>query len=117
MAMVVEYLVTLRRSDPFCDSVESFNRLLAVDSNLSVVDCSIRFKGASYDYYVKGGEVAGKEQRYFHLRFSLAGSPPDQAAVDGFTTFLRAVRVVITQAGGQAEVLWDDISSSYSSKA
>jgi hypothetical protein len=117
MAMVVEYLVTLRRSDTFCDSVESFNRLLGVDSNLLVADGSIQFKGVSYGYHVKGGEVAGKEQRYFHLRFSLAGSSPEQPALDDFSACLKAVRVVIAQAGGQAEILWDDISSSYSCKA
>jgi hypothetical protein len=115
--MVVEYLVTLRRSDTFCDSVESFNRLLAVDSNLSVADGTIKFKATNYGYHVKGGEVAGKEQRYFHLRFSLPGASPDEAAIDGFADCLRAVKAVISQAGCQAEILWDDISSSYSRQA
>ncbi len=117
MAVVVEYLVMLRRSDTFCDSVESFNRLLAVDSNLAVSSGAIQFKGGKVGYQIKGGEVAGKEQRYFQLCFSLPGSNPDGDALDNLASCLKAVRAVIAQAGGQAEVLWDDISSSYSRKA
>lgn len=70
-----------------------------------------------YAYHVKGDEVAGKDQRFFHLRLTWDGDETDQAGVDKFAVCLRTIRRAVGQVDGQVEVLWDDISSSYSRKA
>ncbi len=116
MTIAVEYLVVMPKNDSFCDSTETFNRLLEVDSSISIRDGKIYFKGQTcYKYEITGDEVTGKEQRYFQLRFSSdqnSGSlPPD---IEDFTVFLKCIRGIIARLGGQVETLWDDISFYYS---
>ncbi len=121
MKAVVEYLIILPKADSFCDSVDGFNRLLQVDSAIKMKGGGVieyQRDGFSCGYEIRGGEVAGKDQRFFHLRFSLeSASSITQAKVDRFAAFLRTVRGIIAKAGGQAETLRDDISFYYSKKA
>jgi hypothetical protein len=121
MKAVVEYLIILPKADSFCDSIDGFNRLLQVDSDIKMKGGGVidyQRDAFSCGYEITGGEVAGKDQRFFHLRFSLEStSSITQAKVDRFATFLKKVRGIIAKAGGQAETLRDDISFYYSKKA
>jgi hypothetical protein len=121
MKAVVEYLILLPKADSFCDSVDGFTRLLQVDSDIKmkgggVIDYQRDVFCCGYE--ITGGEVSGKDQRFFHLRFSLEStSSITQSKLDRFAAFLKTVRGIIAKAGGQAETLRDDISFYYSKKA
>src|SRR5438105_577291 len=76
VSISVEYLAIFRRTDSFCDSVASFTRLLQVDSAIAVNNGYIRFYGEpTCTFQISGGSVAGKNQRYFQLRFTWDGDP------------------------------------------
>jgi hypothetical protein len=117
--MVVEYLVIMPKRGSFCDSQEAFNKLLQADSAIVIKKKEIHYQnGFVCDYHTTTGEVSGKEQRYFQLRFTWAGgedSPKEK--VEEFSAFLRAVRGLVNRTDGQIETLWDDISVQYSRKA
>lgn len=119
MQFVVEYLVIVPKSESFCDSVEAFNRLLEVDSLILINKDRIHYRdNIGYKYEITGNEVTGKEQRYFHLRFTIDKISKDEnECVEGFTAFLKNIRSIVMRLGGQVETLWDDISFYYSQKA
>src|SRR5579871_3897327 len=117
MPVVVEYLLIVQKADTFCDSAEAFTALLTVDSSIRVAGGKVRYKGeVEYDYGITVGEIKGKDQRYFHVRFSAASCDSDVDR-ERFSSFLRAVRSVMNKMGGQPETLWDDISFYYSANA
>ena len=119
MPLTVEYLAIFRRTDSFCDSAAAFTRLIQVNSDIVVNNQTIDFrKMPTCKYELTSGDVAGKDQRYFHLKFSWNGDP-DAASTDlrRFLFLLRAVRTVISNTGGEVETLHDDVSTHYACKA
>lgn len=109
----VEYLIIVEKSNTFCDSEATFNKLLQVDSTLIVSKGVIKHKGVfSYNYTLKCGEIKGKEQRYFHMHFSIE-SEEDSRLIE-FLDFLKTVRTIVAKLGSNPETLWDDISFHYS---
>lgn len=117
--VIVEYLVISPRNDSFCDSVDAFNKLLQVDSAIIIREGKITYQGNStYQYQVTGDEVTGRDQRYYHLKFTLESknSLSDQE-IEEFTIFLKSIRSIIIRFGAQIETLWDDVSFYYSQKA
>lgn len=119
MQFVVEYLVIVPKNETFCDSVEAFNRLLEVDSLISISKDRIHHKNStSYRYEVTSNEVTGKEQRYFQLRFTMDKTEKGgDENVERFTAFLKNIRSIVMRLGGQVETLWDDISFYYSQRS
>lgn len=119
MTISVEYLAIVRRADSFCDSAESFERLLQVDSNIKLTGSEIQYQGArTCEMQVAAGEVAGKDQRYFHLHFTCDDSvTSDHDALARFLSFLKAVRTCVAKLSGETETLQDDISAHYGLKA
>ncbi len=110
---VVEYLLIVQRVDSFCDSVDAFNRLLRVDSSITFNGGKIRHNNNfECDYAITSGKIEGKDQRFFHLKFS--HDRTDQNSLDHFTDLLRVVRSIMARMGDQTETLWDDISFHYS---
>jgi|GEM_PF-3567041 hypothetical protein len=119
MAISVEYLAILRGTDTFCDTAAAFTRLLQVNSDIVVDGGTIDFKKkCTCKYELTSGDVAGKGQRYFQLKFTWDGDP-EAAPKDlaHFLSMLRAIRTVISNIGGEAETLRDDVSSHYSRKS
>lgn len=109
----VEYLSITEKSNTFCDSVSTFNKLLQVDSTLVINGGKIAFKDSFIcDYKITSGEIQSKEQRYFHTYFSINGE--GEADLVQFLDFLRTVRSILAKIGSQPETLWDDISFYYS---
>jgi hypothetical protein len=108
----VEYLAIVQKSNSFCDSVNSFNRLLQVDSSIAFKAHKIAYKNDfECDYKITSGEIQGKEQRYFHLHFSTKNEFSDN--LDKFAEFLKAIRAVLAKLDSQPTTLWDDISYFY----
>lgn len=109
----VEYLTITQKTNTFCDSVTTFNKLLQVDSSLTIAGGKITFKDSfSCDYQITSGEILGKEQRYFHTQFSI--DDDTEGALLEFSEFLKTVRTILSKVGNQPETLWDDISLHYS---
>lgn len=119
MNFIVEYLVIMPKSESFCDSIETFNRLLQVDSSILINKDRIYHKNeSSYKYESTGNEVTGREQRYFQLRFTMDKQTKSEGEdIENLTSFLKIIRGIIIRLGGQVETLWDDISFYYSQKA
>ncbi len=116
MPIVVEYLFLLQNADTFCDSEEAFNRLLQVDSTISLKRGKLRHKNAfECDYRLTMGRITGKDQRYFHCRFSIDGEL--EKDIDAFSSLLRSVRCATSKIPSSPETLWDDISFHYSRQA
>jgi len=113
---VIEYLVVIKKSGSFCDSVETFNRLLQVDSAITVSEGSIHFHtDFACGYKIACGEIPDKDQLYFHLKFTKEfGGEPSSDDLDLFLSFLKTVRAVFRKAGGEEVTLWDDTSYHYS---
>jgi hypothetical protein len=110
---VVEYILIVQKADSFCDSVDAFNRLLRVDSSITINGGKIRQNdNFECDYAITSGEIEGKDQRFFHLKFS--HDLTDRNSLDRFTDLLRVVRSIMARMGDQPETLWDDISFHYS---
>lgn len=108
----VEYLAIIQKSNTFCDSVNSFNRLIQVDSAIVIKAHKIVYKNDfGCDYKINSGEVQGKEQRYFHLHFSTENESPEN--LDKFAEFLKSIRAVLARLESQPTTLWDDISYFY----
>lgn len=110
---VVEYLLIVQKANSFCDSVDAFTRLLLVDSSITINCGKIRHNDDfECDYAITSGDIEGKDQRFFHLKF--AHELADQNSLDRFTELLRVVRSIMSRMGDQPETLWDDISFHYS---
>lgn len=107
----VEYLILMDKEGAYCDSKQAFNKLLQVCSDIKISSNKIKYKSAlDVDYLIKCGEVEGKDQRFFHVSF---GSTCDHSNIDTFVSLLKDVKRVVHKAGGQPEILRDDVSSYY----
>lgn len=116
MAVIVEYLLIIQKVDTFCDSVEAFNRLLQVDSSITIKQGHIEFNTEfTCDYQITTGEIVGKEQRFFHSRYSI--KTENENDIEKFSELLKSVRSSIGRLGNQPETLWDDVSFYYSKQA
>jgi len=119
MKITVEYLIIFNNTDSFCDSVETFTKLLQVDSTLAIREGRIYHKDDfSCKFEITGDEITGKDQRYYHLRFTLDNVKLSaDEEIERFTSFLKKIREVVGRSGGQVETLWDDIAFFYSQKS
>ena len=108
----------LPKDSSFCDGVDTFTRLLQVDSAIAIESGTLLFEGNfRCDFKVVAGEIATKEQRFFHMRLTAQVEEDSYDSAKRFTTLLKKVRTILSKAGGLIETLWDDISFLYSRKA
>ncbi len=120
MNLITEYLVIIEKKASealfhLCDSVSEFKKLLHTDPDIRISKKSCRFKQEfEYGIEIVGGDVEGKEQRFFFVRIIFTG---EENEIDEYSKALRAIRGVINRSGGQPETLWDDVSGYYSQKA
>lgn len=120
MKLTIEYLVIFTQTDSFCDSVEAFNKLLQIDSAIVIEEGKLHYSKQNFNcgYRITGDEITGKDQRYYHLEFTLKSSSNtanDDIAI--FMGLLKIVRGIISRIGGQIETLWDDVSFYYAQQA
>lgn len=115
----VEYLALFQRADSFCDTSASFERLLQVDSNITIRGGKIHHRDISCEVTIACGTVKGRNQRYFHIRLCWDATLPGAAAseVEKFMGLLRALRATVALGGGDTEILRDDISAHYAAVA
>lgn len=117
MAIIVEYLLIVKKDDTFCESAGAFTGLLNLDSSIRIEGGKIYFQDELIcEYAITSGEITSKSQRYYHVRFS-ANNCDTSETLDRFSAFLKVVRTIMNKMGGQPETLWDDISFHYSMKA
>lgn len=111
----VEYLIITENKGAFCDSIDTFNRLLQVNSNIEIRKSTLVFKkNLQVDIKVKTGELKDKNQRFFHLTMALRNDNPD---IEQLTELTRTIKKIIYESGGQPETLWDDIALYYAKEA
>lgn len=109
----VEYLVVFPDTGSFCDTAQGFLRLIQVDSKVKVESGRVRYEGEIVGgCELAHGQVEGRSQRYFHLSMSWVGElTAPNVSLDGFTSALRSIRETVGKAGGEVEILWDEISA------
>lgn len=113
MPVVVEYILLVPQGDTFCNSEEAFNRLLRVDTAITINAGKIRHADRiECDYRLASGLIESKDQRFFHLRFSSEANDPP--SLEHFSALLKTIRSIMDRMGGQPETLWDGISFEYS---
>lgn len=109
----VEYLLTTKKSSKFCNSVKTFNNLLAANADIQVKPAKLRYKSLEVEYNVYTSELVDKDLRFFHLRFVCV----ETDRIDEFDELLKAVRTIAYKTEGQIKMLWDDIAFHYSVKS
>lgn len=119
MAMLVEYLIIIKKPKSFCSSVDQFLHLLQLDPQIEVRGELVKFEGNHVCVmHLTCGKVHAKDQRYFHLKFTWDHNPEsDTEELELFLLLLRAVRRVVQRVRGEVEQLRNDVSSHYASKA
>ena len=116
MVAVVEYLVVVPKAGTFCSSQESLRKLLDVDLDLEVSDEHVIYKKSlTCGFAASTAEVREREERYFHLHFTLDSNDPSE--LQQFCEMLRTVRTIVARLGCRTETLWDDVSLHYSKDA
>jgi hypothetical protein len=116
MWMYVEYLAVVEKTNTFYDSGIAFTKLMQLDSTISISGSDLKYRDSfQCQYLIHSGEVEGKDQRFFHLEFSIPRS--DNSDLDSFVSLLKSVRGILSKIGAKVAVLWDDMSFEYSKQA
>jgi hypothetical protein len=119
MILRAEYIliidkVTNRASYDLCDRADELKRLIKKSDNFDIQDQKLVYENsASCLIEVRGGQVKGKEQRFFLVEIIFDG---EEEQIDEFAKISRALRQVFVDAGGQIETLRNDISAFYAAK-
>jgi len=108
-----EYIVVVKISSPFCNSVKTFNNLLTANAEVTVKGSKLIHKDFEVDYDIRQSDLEDKDLRFFHLRFTCSHLQD----IDKFDELLKAIRTIAYKTDGQVKILWDDIAFHYSIKS
>ena len=108
-----EYIVVVKKSSPFCNSIKTFNSLLAANADIEVKASKLIHKDIEVDYEIHLSELDDKDLRFFHLKFICH----QLQKIDEFEELLKAVRTIAYKTDGHVKILWDDIAYLYSIKS
>jgi uncharacterized protein with HEPN domain len=119
MAISVEYLVVMKKEKSACDTVDKLKTFLQFDSRIGFTGDLVQFCGERVcTLGVTTGDVPAKHQRYFHLKFVGDHDPiTNPVELGRFVDFLSALRVSISQLGGELEQLRNEVSNFYAQQA
>ncbi|MGG5762636.1 hypothetical protein ACQ3VC_14105 [Bacillus proteolyticus] len=109
----VEYLLIVDTKNAFCANTTAFNSLLKANSDIEIKGGKLRYKEVEADYRVHTNQLDRGSQRFFNMEFQFA----DVSKIEDYEKLLRAVRDILHKTGNQPQVLWDDFSFHYSTKA
>jgi len=101
--LTVEYLAIVEEAKAFCKDVESFKRLVQVDSSIKLHKNHLTFAdGFACNCHIIKGEVPERGQQYFHLKFAKdVPFDPSDELIESFLTALGLMRGIILKAGGE----------------
>src|SRR5688572_12149441 len=71
------------------------------------------YKGLEVEYTITTNEIPNQNQRYFHASMTTQSLKEERK----FLELLKMFREIVFKAGGKINILWDDLSTYYSSKA
>ncbi|ELC8419651.1 hypothetical protein DMN31_04395 [Clostridium perfringens] len=109
----VEYLIKVEGNEGFCDSTESFNNLLKINSNIKIENNTIIYDRLNINFK---NLLYNVEKNIFDISFSINNDDIDKINI--FEKFLRCIKEILNKISpGEIQVLWDDISLYYSKKA
>lgn len=120
MELITEYLVIIEKKAStalynLCNTVDDFKKLLESDSSITLKKNLIKLNSKFECLYeIKSGNIEGKEQRFFNIKFSFKGEEKD---LDEYIEMFRKVRTVIYNSGGQPETLTNDVSLYFAQKS
>lgn len=111
----VEYMVVVETKNNFCNSIKAFNHLLEGNDSIQIEKGKkIKFKNLEIQYNLQTGELSDKEQRFFHMKFTL--SQIDK--INEFTSFLKIIKETVHTTTNKVPIsLWDDTSFYYANMA
>jgi hypothetical protein len=112
-----EYLIIIDKNTAgayfnLINTTSRFNELIKNETEISVKNNKIIFNKQTFDYKVRHGVVANKDQRYFYTTISTQYND-----FSSYTKLLRKIKTVLNQQKFIIETLQDDLSFHYSTKA
>lgn len=114
MDLKIEYLVVYDISGQYLDNIESFKKLLLLNSSILLINDSkdISYNNQTFLCEIVAHEIGNKNQRLYKLTLSCK-----ENNIDDFSSLLKLIRQLLHKSEGKINVIWDDISTYYSKKA
>ncbi|HDL6615718.1 hypothetical protein ACVST5_04450 [Yersinia enterocolitica] len=115
--MKIEYIAIQDNNDSFCNDEESIIKLFDIDSELTVTEKNITYNKHTLRISVLKIKTENRKHNYFNIVVEAEGKI-NESLVDAFTIINRKIVIMLENAlKTRPKVLWDDLSSYYSSKA
>lgn len=119
MQLQNEYLIIIDKETSsgffhLCNSTNRLNELIESDGQLKIKNDQISTKKLSCSYFVKMGEVKGKNQNFFYLTINFDS---DEKFIEEYTNLLRIIKSIFPKNETIIETLRDDLSFYYSQLA
>lgn len=115
--MKTEYLALINTKDNCCSNKTTFENYLMSNSELTIQNNFVIFKGNKYLYKIQTEPISNSTYTYFHITLELSELNPsiDSDIIIRYEEFLRVIRTMLFKLQSQIEILWDDLSFLYSS--
>ncbi|EPT0832550.1 TPA: hypothetical protein ACV4T5_001706 [Yersinia enterocolitica] len=114
--MKIEYIAIQNNNDSFCNDEESIIKLFDIDNELTVTEKNITYNKHTFRVSVLKIKTENREHNYFNIVVEAEGKI-NESLVDAFTIINRKIVKMLENAlKTRPKVLWDDLSSYYSSK-
>lgn len=115
--MRIEYIATQDNNDSFCNDEKSIIKLFDIDSDLTATEKNITYGKHSFSINVLKIKTDNRKHNYFNIIIETEGKI-NESIIDAFTIINRKIVIMLESAlKSPPKVLWDDLSSYYSSKA
>lgn len=109
----VEYLIIIDTTTAFCSNKAAFNNLLRANSDIKIEGGKLKYKEVEAEYKVHTNQSHKGNQRFFNVELKFE----DLSQIEEYEQLLRAVREMLHKVDKHPQVLWDDFSYYYSTKA
>ncbi len=125
--MIVEYIL-VKKEDPFCNSVDSFNSLIMSNSEIAVSSlCSTGSSDQPFAFDIKVGSSqatytirtelidSNKKERYFYIAFIAEDELQEITEVEALECITRQFKKTVLESGRDfvLSVIWDEVSQYY----
>jgi len=123
--MKFQYLAITESKNCFCEDHFAFNRLLLVNSKVSIISNSLIFKDNNIkietEYDIFSNDIKELYQKYFNVSVTLKSEnkTTNEVDIDRLNIIRKLIATNLRQISSKVSIntLWDDISLYYSNKA
>ncbi|PED28695.1 hypothetical protein CON13_28970 [Bacillus cereus] len=109
----IEYLIIVDTKSAFCANTTAFNNLLRANSDIQIRGGKLKYKEVEAEYKVHTNQSEKGNQRFFNIELGFE----ELSRIEEYEKLLRAVREMLYKVDNHPQVLWDDFSYYYSTKA